>query len=265
MDDSYQKLLAENQALRQENQRLRNILEKHGLQATMPMQTDSDTSRQQQRLKIYRSYFRGREDVYAYRWYKDKDKDKKKQYSPAEKRMFKQWNEDKHRYERIDSHGESRYEPLTDAVLIRHLRTKEENGGKEYAIGLYLIVDDDMCYLSAIDFDGESWEKDVQQAIEVIDMQGFPYLIERSQSGLGAHLWFFFDTAIKAKKARQFCSSLITLAMENSITMTMNTYDRIFPSQDSVTKNGLGSLIALPLEGDARRLGNSCFLTRTFR
>ena len=262
MDDSYQKLLAENQALRQENQRLRNILEKHGLQATMPTQTDSDTSRQQQRLKIYRSYFRGREDVYAYRWYKDKDKEKKKQYSPAEKRMFKQWNEDKHRYERIDSHGESRYEPLTDAVLIRHLRTKEENGGKEYAIGLYLIVDDDMCYLSAIDFDGESWEKDVQQAIEVVDAQGFPYLIERSQSGLGAHLWFFFDTAIKAKKARQFCSSLITLAMENSITMTMNTYDRIFPSQDSVTKNGLGSLIALPLEGDARRLGNTCFLNK---
>lgn len=259
MDDTYQKLMAENLSLRQENQRLRTILEKHGIQANIPEQTDSDASRQQQRLALYRLYFRGREDVYANRWY---NKDKKKQYSPAEKRMFKQWNEEKRRYERIDSHGESRYEPLTDAVLIRHLRTKEENGGKEYAIGLYLIVDDDMCYLSAIDFDGQSWEKDVQQAIEAIDKQGFPYLIERSQSGLGAHLWFFFENAIKAKKARQFCSSLITLAMENSITMTMNTYDRIFPSQDNVTKNGLGSLIALPLEGDARRLGNSCFLNK---
>jgi len=89
-------------------------------------------------------------------------------------------------------------------------------------------------------------------------LEGF----ERSQSGLGAHLWFFFNKAIKAKKARQFCSSLITLAMEHSITMTMNTYDRIFPSQDSVTKNGLGSLIALPLEGDARKLGNTCFLNK---
>lgn len=235
------------------------MLEKHGIQVSIPEQTHSDASRHQQRLEIYRSYFRGREEVYANRWY---NKDKKKQYSPAEKRIFKQWNEEKHRYERIDSQGESIYEPLTDAVLIRHLRTKEENCGKEYAIGLYLIVDDDACYLCAIDFDGESWEKDVQQAVEIIDIQGFPYLIERSQSWLGAYLWFFFEKAIKAKKARQFCSSLITLAMENLITMTMNTYDRILPSQDSVIKNRLGSLIILPLEGDARKLGNSIFLNK---
>ena len=259
MDEAFQKLLSENQLLRQEIQRLRIILEKHGIESNLPVQTDLDTSRQQQRLKLYRLYFRGREDVYANRWY---NKDKKKQYSPAEKRIFKQWNEEKHHYERIDSNGESRYESLTDAVLIRHLRTKEENSGKEYAIGLYLIINNDECYLSAIDFDGESWEKDIQQTVEIIEKQGFPYLIERSQSGLGAHLWFFFDEPIKAKKARQFCSSLITLAMENSITMTMNTYDRIYPSQDNVTKNGLGSLIALPLEGDARRLGNTCFLNK---
>ena len=98
MDDTYQKLMAENLSLRQENQRLRTILEKYGIQANIPEQTDSDTSRQQQRLALYRLYFRGREDVYANRWY---NKDKKKQYSPAEKRMFKQWNEEKHRYERL--------------------------------------------------------------------------------------------------------------------------------------------------------------------
>ena len=257
LENNLQKLLAENSHLREEIFRLQSILKQHGIQYYFPDQENQNRIRQQNRLKLYRSYFLGRDDVYANRWY---NKQLKKQYSPAEKRAFRKWNEREHRFERIDLGGQSPYEPLTDEVLFRHFRTKEENGGKAFAIGLYLIVNDDECYLSAIDFDGKTWEKDVQQAARILKELNFPYLIERSQSGVGAHIWFFFSTSIKAKKARQFCSSLITLTMEKNAFIRMETYDRIFHSQDRVTKNGLGSLIALPLEGDARKIGNSSFL-----
>jgi hypothetical protein len=40
------------------------------------------------------------------------------------------------------------------------------------------------------------------------------------------------------------------------------SYDRLFPSQDTVPSGGFGNLIALPLQGLSRQAGNSVFLDR---
>jgi len=40
----------------------------------------------------------------------------------------------------------------------------------------------------------------------------------------------------------------------------MESYDRLFPNQDTLPKGGLGNLIALPLQRAPRRLGNSVFV-----
>ncbi len=212
------------------------------------------------RLDIFRSYFRGRDDRYAHRWFKDGVK----QYSPVIKKKFLDYDPVRKKRIVLPSDGESIYEPLTDDVIIRHL-SKTKPHQKSEAIGLYVVVNDDECYLSAIDFDGATWRQDLLQVVEILEEYGFPQVIERSQSGNGGHLWFFFVEAIKAKKARQFCSSLITLAMQRCPTLKMNAYDRIFPTQDSVVKNGFGNLIALPLEGDARCKTNTVFLDKEFK
>ncbi len=261
-DQIIRKLQLENESLRLENVRLRSLSRQTQDTCDQKGSVITATERQMKRLELYRSFFRGRDDVYAYRWF---NKQKKKQYSPMIQGRYKKWDDAKHRYIVTAPEGISPYEPLTDEALVRHLKPKEEYAKNNPSYGLYIIVNDDECYLAAIDFDGESWQKDVLQSIQVIDSYNFPYLIERSQSGTGAHIWFFFRNAIKAKKARQFCSSLISLSMEKQAFLPMRTYDRIFPSQDCITKNGLGSLIALPLEGESRKQGNTMFLDKDLK
>ena len=38
------------------------------------------------------------------------------------------------------------------------------------------------------------------------------------------------------------------------------SYDRLFPSQDFLPRQGFGNLIALPLQGECRKKGNTVFL-----
>lgn len=215
----------------------------------------SKTSIIQQRIDLYQSYFRGRDDVYAQRWFKNSAK----QYSPVVQKKYCSY--DPITKKRIISAppGVSVYEKLTDNVIYNHL-SKDNN----LAIGLYVIVNNDECYLAAIDFDGSNWQKETILVATTIEYYNLPYILERSQSGNGAHIWFFFDKPIKAKKARQFCSSFITLAMKKSTLIKMHSYDRIFPTQDTIPKKGFGNLIALPLEGCSRQNNNSVFVDKEF-
>lgn len=249
--DRIEELKAEINRLKTENERLRALLEQHGIAFEQLNAHDVAA----QRLALYRSFFRGREDVYAQRWF---NKAGKKQYSPKmrEEYQYLKANERKAATEQ----GIDIYAPFDDEAVARHL--KKDAGNKNHAYGIYLIVGDDECYTAAFDFDGEEWREDITVVVETIEERGFPSLIELTQSGKGAHLWFFFEEAIKAKKARQFCSSLITLTMERHPLLGMKSYDRIFPSQDHVGIGGFGSLIALPLEGEARKQGRTVFLDK---
>ncbi|WP_052098105.1 TOTE conflict system archaeo-eukaryotic primase domain-containing protein [Paenibacillus stellifer] len=44
----------------------------------------------------------------------------------------------------------------------------------------------------------------------------------------------------------------------------MESYDRLFPKQDTLPKGGFGNLIALPLQGGPRKQGNSVFVDEHF-
>jgi hypothetical protein len=48
--------------------------------------------------------------------------------------------------------------------------------------------------------------------------------------------------------------------MDEHPTLRFESYDRLFPAQDILPKGGFGNLIALPLQGFARRSDNSVFL-----
>ncbi|MGH9423979.1 MAG: TOTE conflict system archaeo-eukaryotic primase domain-containing protein, partial [Thermoanaerobaculia bacterium] len=53
---------------------------------------------------------------------------------------------------------------------------------------------------------------------------------------------------------------LLTETMARRHQLSMESYDRLFPSQDTMPRGGFGNLIALPLQREARRQGNSVFL-----
>ena len=67
-----------------------------------------------------------------------------------------------------------------------------------------------------------------------------------------------------ASTARKFGSALLTYAMDKRHEITFKSYDRFFPNQDTMPKGGFGNLIALPLQKDARKKGNTVFIDEYF-
>jgi len=116
------------------------------------------------------------------------------------------------------------------------------------------------CHFLAIDFDDEGWQKDVSTLRDVCSSFNIPIAVERSRSGNGAHVWFFFEQPILASLARRFGSAMLTYAMSKQHDIPFKSYDRFFPNQDTMPKGGFGNLIALPLQKAARANGNSIFI-----
>jgi len=52
--------------------------------------------------------------------------------------------------------------------------------------------------------------------------------------------------------------------MNKDVHLSFRSYDRFFPNQNTLPDGGLGNLVALPLQGNARRTGNSVFVDETF-
>jgi hypothetical protein len=211
--------------------------------------------RARKRIALFRSLFRGREDVYARRWEKG---DSASGYSPA---AVKDWNainrsrpEDR---KKVDQKTR-RFLPLTDAVVENHLLGKE-------TVGVYPLLADETCWLLAADFDKKTWEYDSQAFLQTCHEMDVPAALERSRSGKGGHIWIFFDRAIPAITARKLGCLILTRTMERRHQVGLDSYDRFFPNQDTMPKGGLGNLIALPLQFAPRKLGNSVFVDSDFK
>lgn len=180
-------------------------------------------------LVLFRSLFRTREDVYAKFW--SDPSVSKSGYSPV--------------------YNLNSSEPiLTDAVIASHLVGKE-------VIGIYPLFPDNTTSFLVIDFDGENWLREAVSVYKAAYNHKIPCYLERSKSGNGGHLWFFFKELISAKKARQLGKYLLVSAGINS----REIYDRMFPSQDAHKGKGFGNLIAIPLQGSYLPQGNTAFIT----
>lgn len=62
-----------------------------------------------------------------------------------------------------------------------------------------------------------------------------------------------FEEPVAAGKARKLGNAILTEAMKRNGHITFNSYDRFFPNQDRMPEGGFGNLIALPLQGRARK------------
>lgn len=164
------------------------------------------------------------------------------------------------------------YKKLEKEQIIAHLKGNAEDATD--VIGIYPLLTDDTCRFIVFDFDNhekdaekhdfanvdDTWKKEVDTLRRICELNDIDALVERSRSGRGAHLWIFFQKPIAASLARKFGNALLQKGAESVNLKSFHYYDRMLPMQDHLTEGGLGNLIALPLQGQALKEGNSAFI-----
>jgi len=273
--EKYRTLLAENLSLREENEILKARLGISAPAESDPLQDsegylplaigamESSGEKPQtgissqpdpaEKIRLFMSLFKGREDVYAKRW---QNKEGRAGYAPVCRNEWQSGLCRKPAVKCFDCRHQA-YDPLDEKVIEAHLRGN-------IVAGLYPLCRDETCHLLAVDFDEQGWQRDCAALWEVCAAFNIPIALERSRSGNGAHTWFFFVDPIPGGLARKFGAALLTCAMSQRHELTFKSYDRFFPNQDTLPKGGFGNLIALPLQKTAREQGNSIFADNNF-
>ena len=212
-----------------------------------------DSANPTEKIRLFMSLFKGRDDLYAKRW---ESKEGRAGYAPV---CLNEWKPGFCGKPKVKcaSCAHRSYATLDEKVIEAHLRGK-------LVAGVYPLRQDEKCHFLAIDFDKDGWQEDVSTLKDVCTAFDAPAAIERSRSGHGAHAWFFFADPVAASLARKFGSALLTYAMSQRHQIKFKSYDRFFPNQDTMPRGGFGNLIALPLQKAARKNDNSVFIDERF-
>lgn len=193
-----QTALAEGLALREEIRQLKDTLALHSITLPNPRPTGNSTylprpediaaiaapATNDEKIALFRSLFRGREDVYAVRIRFRKDgtwgyvPDGETDWSTMA--TFRYVGGKK-----ADRPARALF-PLTDEVIRQHLTGKK-------IIGIYPLLLDETCWLLAVDFDKSTWQDDALAFVSTCAKKGVPAYLERSRSGNGGHVWIFFE------------------------------------------------------------------------
>ncbi len=208
------------------------------------------------KIALFRSLFRGREDVYARRF--ESRRTGKSGYMPACANQWVRGVCDKPRA-KCSSCRHQQFLPMTDEVVRRHL-SGQDDGGASYVAGVYPLLLDESCHFLAFDFDKADWQDDVRAVLATCARIEVPVALERSRSGNGGHVWMFFAEPVPAALARRLGAHILTETMEQRPEIGLDSYDRLFPNQDTLPQGGFGNLIALPLQKGPRENGNSAFV-----
>lgn len=215
--------------------------------------------------KKFFAMFWGRHDVFAKRG-------KNGGYYPQ---CNNRWNEKlcpKQRGEKTfcDECENMQWTPLELWRIKEHLRGTKVDGTD--VLGVYPLLPDGTCRFIVFDFDNHEkgaeitdfanvdneWHNEVDALRKMCEKNGIKPLIERSRSGKGAHVWIFFKKPIAASLARNFGFLLLDKGSASINMKSFHYYDRMYPSQD--VSSSIGNLIALPLQGQALKNGNSAFV-----
>jgi superfamily II DNA or RNA helicase/very-short-patch-repair endonuclease len=208
------------------------------------------------KLALFRSLFRGREDVFARRF--ESRKTGKSGYSPVCENEWARGICEKPRV-KCASCPHRRLTPLTVETIRFHL-TGQDDQERDMVAGVYPMLQDETCFFLAFDFDKAEWLEDVRAVLDTCRRMNIPAALERSRSGAGGHVWFFFEEAISAALVRRLGAHILTETMDHRPDISLGSYDRLFPNQDTLPRGGFGNLIALPLQKSARATENSVFI-----
>lgn len=202
-----------------------------------------------QDIELFRSIFSGREDIFALRW----EKGGKSGYMPAY--QFDPYHYKMHKISggNFQNYSNKQYKPLTDEEIIKHLQ------GEQF-IGIYPLLKDNTSWFIVADFDGENWQEESLLFIKNCSLKNIPAYLERSRSGMGGHVWIFFEEVYPAYRSRKIIISLLEESGIFSVFDKHTSFDRLFPNQDYLSGKGFGNLIALPLNRTLIKFGNNCFV-----
>lgn len=271
--------------LQKENQQLKELLEQAGIDySTCMKETVGTLSAQEQGKRIlpftitedaarhFFARFWGREDVYAKRSVNKKTG--KAGYFPQCDNFWHygvcpKANKVKMQCGKCENQS---YSKLGITQIMEHLKGEKEDASD--VIGVYPLLPDDTCRFIVFDFDNHEkgaegndfantdneWKEEVDAVRTICKEQGIDVLVERSRSGRGAHLWIFFTKKISASLVRRFGFALLDKGAETVNMKSFRYYDRMLPAQNHLSEGGVGNLIALPLQGQALREGNSAFI-----
>ena len=268
--------------LQKENAVLKELLDKHNIsyesrsvleEQPLPDEYDEDQGGRilpyeptKELAQEFFSFFWGRTDVYAKRG-------RKGGYFPQ---CAARWNETlcpKARDEKTFCDEDCAYKawkPLELWMIVQHLKGLKEDCTD--VIGVYPLFPNNTCRFLVFDFDNhekdsyknddantdELWKSEVDALRRICEISGIDALAERSRSGRGAHIWIFFKGAVPASLARAFGFALLDRGASSINLPSFRYYDRMYPSQDVLSR--LGNLVALPLQGQALKQGNSAFV-----
>ncbi len=260
IETKLEEVLKECERLKKENQYLKSLLEKNQISYAI----NEDNKRYQakevskseiikQRIKLFRTLFNGRTDIFAVRY---TSKNGRSGYVPA---CELEWHPQLCGKPKIKCASciNRKFIPLTDLVIYEHLTGKR-------TVGIYPLLENNRCNFLAIDFDKSSWVDDSKAFMNVCHKYNVPTSLEKSRSGDGCHVWIFFSETILASVARNLGRFLIEKTLQTRYQMGLDSFDRMFPNQDSLPKGGFGNLIALPLQREPREQGNSVFIDENY-
>lgn len=272
----YKELLKENENLKEENlllkkeiNRLKSLLISKNISHQDKLESKaslincdsikdsgcvSKNSSMEEKIKLYKSLFKGREDVFAYRF--EGKHGKRPGYVPSCNNEKNVAVCDKKNI-RCNQCKNRSLKPLTDQEIRKHL-------SGTITIGMYPLLKGDLCSIFAIDFDDESWKQDVKVVYESFKKFDLNPSIEVSRSGQEAYLWIFFEEPILASKARRLGDLLMKYTIQHNFGTSLNSYDRFFPNQDKMPAGNFGNLIALPLQRIPAKEGYSLFVDENF-
>jgi hypothetical protein len=219
----------------------------------------NNQSPQEEKIQLFRSFFKGREDVFPRRF--ENSKTGKSGYAPVCRNEWVTGICQKPRAACQECKSRA-FIPISDEIIRYHLKGSDptDRAGKDFTIGVYPLLTNETCSFLAVDFDKSTWSEDARAFLETCSHFQVPATLERSRSGNGGHVWIFFDTYISAVSARKLGTMLLTNTMIRRPEIGMDSYDRLFPSQDTMPKGGFGNLIALPLQKKPREQNNSIFV-----
>ena len=248
--------------LQAENARLIALLERCGIDwRASPVLTQPDPEMEPSRLSpeekvaLFRQLFRGRKDVYPVRW--ESRTTGKTGYAPACANEWRTGVCEKLRIKCSDC-GNRLLIPVSDSAIYDHLSGK-------HTAGVYPLQEDDTCHFVAVDFDETEWREDASAFVQTCEELGVPVALEISRSGQGAHAWVFFADRVLVRDARRLGAAIISHTCARTRQLKLESYDRLFPNQDTLPKGGFGNLIALPLQKKPRENGCSVFVDAELR
>ena len=205
----------------------------------------------QEKIEIFKSIFRGREDIFAVHW--EKADKSASGYTPA---CLNEWRAGlcyKLKRQKCKDCPHADYAGLNNYYIESHLRGQK-------ICGIYPLLEDNHSYFIAADFDGKNWNKDTISFYNKCKEYNLFSYIERSKSGNGGHAWILFEDKYPASKSRNIAINILREAKIIDQFDKEDSFDRLFPNQDEHSGKGFGNLIALPLQGKARENNNTIFL-----